>query len=182
MNKYTFRMMLAMLAALLLSACGPSEEQKQKAAEAAAADAKIAAEQAALVLPRDATDKAAWQKYLTAQVMHFIRLNPTLVKTNHPYMYYVPTGAGADQQSARKDQLENVKTTVSRGVLPCNLMAYGGPNSSLTADLIIEAFKEAGEGSLKGVVVLFVGTRVDYDRVKDAVAKSGAEFEFAELR
>jgi len=182
MNKYTFRLILAALATLLLSACGPSEEDKQKAAEAAAQEAKLLAEQAALVLPHDATDKAAWQKYLTAQVTHFMRLNPTAVKTNHPYMYYVPTGDGADQQNSRKDQLENVKTTVGRGVLPGNLMAYGGPNSSLTADLIVEAFKEAQEGSLKGVVVLFVGARADYDRVKDAVTKSGASYEFAELR
>ncbi len=182
MNKYTFRLIIASLAALLLSACGQSAEDKEKAAEAAAQQAKILAEQAALVLPRDATDKAAWQKYLVAQVTRFMRENPTLVKTNHPYMYYVPTGDGADQQNSRKDQLENVKTTVGRGVLPGNLMAYGGPDSSLTADLIVEAFKEAGEGTLKGVVVLFVGAKADFDRVKEAVAKSGADYHYAELR
>ncbi|TLY50423.1 MAG: hypothetical protein E6K53_10515 [Gammaproteobacteria bacterium] len=182
MNKYTFRLILALLATLLLSACGPTEEQKQKAADDAAAQAKLLAEQAALVLPRDATDKAAWQKYLIAQVTRFMRENPTLVKTNHPYMYYVPTGDGADQKSARNDQLENVKTTVGRGVLPGNLMAYGGPDSGLTADLIIEAFKEAQEGSLKGVVVLFVGAKADFDRVKEGVAKSGADYHYAELR
>ena len=73
-------------------------------------------------------------------------------------------------------------TVSSFGVLPGNLMAYGGPDSGLTADLIIEAFKEAQEGSLKGVVVLFVGAKADFDRVKEGVAKSGADYHYAELR
>lgn len=182
MKKYTLRPILAMCTALLLVACGPSEEEKQKAAEQAAQAAQIAAEQAALKLPSDATNKTAWQAYLVAQVKRFMRENPTLVKTNHPYMYYVPTGDGADQQTDRSNQLENVKTTVGRGVLPGNLMAFGGPDTKFTADLVTEAFKEAGDGTLKGVVVLFVGGQGDSDRVKDAVTKSGADFHFVELR
>jgi hypothetical protein len=182
MKKYTLRLILAMSAALLLVACGPSEEEKQKAAEQAEQAAKIAAEQVALKLPTDATDKSAWQKYLVAQVTRFMRENPTLVKTNHPYMYYVPTGDGADQQNDRNNQLDNVKTTVGRGVLPGNLMAFGGPDTKFTSDLVVEAFKEAQDGTLKGVVILFVGGQGDSDRVKEAVAKSGADFHFVELR
>lgn len=182
MKKYTLRVILALTAALLLVACGPSEEEKQKAADQAAQAARIAAEQAALKLPTDATDKTSWQKYLVAQVTRFMRENPTLVKTNHPYMYYVPTGDGADQQNDRNNQLDNVKTTVGRGVLPGNLMAFGGPDSKFTADLMVEAFKEAQDNALKGVIVLFVGAQGDSDRVKEAVAKSGADFRFVELR
>ena len=182
MKKYTLRLILAMSAALLLVACGPSEEEKQKAAEQAAQAAEIAAEQAALKLPADATNKTAWQAYLVAQVKRFMRENPKLVKTNHPYMYYVPTGDGADQQSDRANQLDNVKTTVGRGVLPGNLMAFGGPDSKFTADLVTEAFKDAGDGALKGVVVIFVGAQADSDRVKESTTKSGSDYHFVELR
>jgi hypothetical protein len=182
MKKYTFRLILALCVGLLLAACGPTEEEKQKAAEEATKAAALVAEQAALKLPSDATNKSAWQAYLIAQVKRFMRENPTLVKTNHPYMYYVPTGDGADQQTDRNNQLDNVKTTVGRGVLPGNLMAFGGPDTKFTADLVIEAFKEAGDGALKGVVVLFIGGQADSDRVKEAVAKSGADFHFVELR
>ena len=69
-----------------------------------------------------------------------------------------------------------------RGVLPGNMMAFGGPNSQLTADLAVSAFKDAGDGTLKGVVVLFVGASADSDRVKQAIAKSGAEFRFVEMK
>ena len=181
MNNFV-RLILAASTALVLVACGPSEEEKQKTADAAALAAKIAAEQVALKLPTDATDKASWQKYLVAQVTRFVRENPTLVKTSHPYMYYVPTGDGADQQTDRGNQLDNVKTTVSRGVLPGNLMAFGGPESKFTSDLIVDAFKEAPDGGLKGVVILFVGAQADSDKVKDAVTKSGSDYHFVELR
>ncbi len=165
---------LAAIVALGLSACGQSDEDKAKAAEAAAA-----AEAAKPVpVPTDPNNKSAWQGYLVKVVMR----NMQGVKTNHPYMYFVPAGEGADQDSARKDQLDNVSTTVARGVLPGNMMAFGGPDSKKTGDLIVESFKSAGDNSLKGVVVLFVGATADSDRVKDGVAKSGAEYRFVEMK
>jgi ABC-type sugar transport system substrate-binding protein len=174
MKKHMRSFALAAIAVLALSACGPSDEDKAKAAEAAAA-----AEAAKPVpLPTDPTNKAAWQGYLVKVVMR----NMQGVKTNHPYMYFVPAGDGPDQDSARKDQLDNVSTTVARGVLPGNMMAFGGPDSKRTADLIVEAFKSAGDGTLKGVIVLFVGAPADSDRVKDGMGKSGAEYRFVELK
>ncbi len=164
----------AAFTALALCACGPSEEEKAKAAAAAAA-----AEAAKPVpLPAPNADKTAWQKYLVSVVTH----NMQGVKSSHPYMYFVPSGDGADVVDARKQQLDNVDVTVQRGVLPGNMMAFGGPDSTLTADLISEAFKDAQDGSFKGVIVLFVGAAADQDRVKDAVAKSGAEFRFVEMK
>jgi hypothetical protein len=174
MNKYIRTVALAAFAALALAGCGPSDEDKAKAAEAAAA-----AEAAKPVpLPTDPANKAAWQGYLVKVVMR----NMQGVKTNHPFMYFVPSGTGPEQDSARKDQLDNVSTTVARGVLAGNMMAFGGPDSKLTADLITGAFKDAGDGTLKGVVVLFVGAPADSDRVKEAIARSGAEFRFVELK
>ena len=174
MNKYIRTLAFAACATLLLGGCGQSDEDKAKAAEAAAA--AEAAKPAPV--PTDPADKTAWQKYLSKTVMQ----NMKGVKTNRPFMYFVPSGDGADQDSARKDQLDNVSVTVQRGVLPGNMMAFGGPDSKRTADLIVEAFKGAGDGTLKGVVVLFVGAPADSDRVKDGVAKSGAEYRFVEMK
>jgi len=174
MKSYIRLLAFAAASAVLLTACGPSDEEKAKAAEAAAA-----AEAAKPVpMPTNPTDKPAWQQYLSKTVMQ----NMKGVKSNHPYMYFVPGGEGADQDSARKDQVDNVSTTMQRGVLPGNMMAFGGPESKRTADLVVDAAKSAQDGSLKGVLVLFVGAQADGDRVKDSLAKSGAEYRFVEMK
>jgi hypothetical protein len=174
MKNYLRILMLALVGMLALSACGPSDEEKQKAAEAAAA-AELAKP---VPVPAADADKTAWQKYLVAVV----KQNMQGVKSNHPYMYYIPGGDSTDAQDQRKSQLDNVSTTVARGVLPGNMMALGGPDSKLSADMLTEAFKNAQDGAFKGVVVLFVGAASDQDRVKDALAKSGAEFRFVEMK
>ncbi len=181
MNQYIRAFLLAALAALTLAACGQSDEDKQKAAEAAAA----AAANAPVPLPAPGADDAAWQKYLVSVVTR----NMQGVKSSHPFMYYVPAGDSQAAQDARKSQLDNVATTVARGVLPGNLLAFGGPDSKLTADLIVAAFAGtpdgdpgAQEASFKDVIVLFVGAAADEQRVKDALAKSGAELRFVEMK
>jgi len=165
---------LALAGVFLLAACGPSDEDKQKAAEAAAQ----AAANAPVPLPAAGADDTAWQKYLVSVVTR----NMQGVKTNHPFMYYVPAGDSQDADDARKSQLDNVGTTVARGVLPGNMLAFGGPDSKLTADLIVEAFANANDGSFKNVVVLFAGAAADQQRVQDAIAKSGAELRFVEMK
>ena len=174
MKNYLRILFLALTGVLLLSACGPSEEDKQKAAAAAAETERLRP----VPMPTDASDKKAWQTYLGKVVMN----NMQGVKTNQPYMYFVPSGDSPEAQDARKSQLENVSGTVSRGVLPGNMLAFGGPDSKLTGDLVVEAFKSASDGAFKGVVVLFVGAAADQDRVKEALAKSGAEFRFVEMK
>ena len=165
---------IALTGVLVLTACGPSDEEKAKAAAAAAEAERLRP----VPMPTDATDKKAWQTYLGKVVMN----NMQGVKTNQPYMYFVPAGDTQDAQDARKSQLDNVSGTVSRGVLPGNMLAFGGPDSKLTGDLAVEAFKSASDGSFKGVVVLFVGAAADQDRVKEAMAKSGAEYRFIEMK
>ena len=59
-------------------------------------------------MPTDPTDKAAWQKYLASVVMR----NMQGVKTNHPYMYFVPAGDDDAAKSDRQNQLDNVTTRV----------------------------------------------------------------------
>jgi major membrane immunogen (membrane-anchored lipoprotein) len=174
MKSYLRTLAFAACATLLLGGCGQNDEEKAKAAEAAAA-----AEAAKPVpMPTDPADKAAWKKYLSTTVLQ----NMKGVKTNRPFMYLVPAGEGADQDSARKDQLDNVSITVQRGVLPGNMMAFGGPDSKRTADLVIASATAAQDGALKGVVVLFIGAQADSDRVKDALGKSAAEYRFVEMK
>ena len=98
------------------------------------------------------------------------------------YLTTDPAGDSADVLDARNNQLNSVSDAVARGVLPGNMMAFGGPDSKATADLVVDAFSKSRDGSFKGVVILFVGAAADQDRVKEAVAKSGAEFRFVEMK
>ncbi|HMM67107.1 MAG TPA: hypothetical protein PKC03_09215 [Dokdonella sp.] len=154
--------------AFALSAC-----DKKEAPEAAT-------EQVAEVVsvPAPGSEPAAWKKYLAAVVMQ----NMQGVKTSRPYMYFVPAGDDGKAEMDRSNQLDNVKITVARGVLPGNMLAFGGPDSKITADLVVDAFSEAGAGTFKDVVVLFVGAQADSDRVKEALASSGATYRFAEMK
>jgi hypothetical protein len=43
------------------------------------------------------------------------------------------------------------------------------------------AFKNAAQGSFKGVVVLFIGDKADEAAVQAAIAPSGATFKFAQM-
>ncbi|NCT67960.1 MAG: hypothetical protein GXC76_10005 [Rhodanobacteraceae bacterium] len=161
---------LACCATFALSACNQSEQQpKQEQAE-----------QAPVVLPKptDATDKAAWKKYLVSVVT----ANMEGVKSNRPYMYYVPGGDDDTAKSDRANQLDNVKNVVDRGVLPGNMMAFGGPDSKITAELIVNAFKDVQPNAFKDVRVLYIGDAADAETVKQALAASGADVRFVEAK
>ena len=168
MRKIT-AIIFAACAAFALGACN---QQQQAANPAAEVKPQVAP------MPTNPADKTAWKQYLVSVVT----ANMQGVKTNHPYMYFVPGGEDDAAKADRQNQLDNVKNVVARGVLPGNMMAFGGPDSKATADLIEGAFKDAKDGSFKGVVILFVGAAADQDRVKNAVAKTGAEFRFVEMK
>ena len=168
---FTKRLSLMILASMLafgLSACNKEE----------AATAPV--EEVAEVVALPAADAAPteWKKYLAAVVMQ----NMQGVKTNRPYMYFVPGGDGGKAILDRSNQLDNVSITVARGVLPGNMLAFGGPDSKITADLIADSFENAGAGTFKDVTVLFVGAQADSDRVKETLASSGATYRFAEMK
>jgi hypothetical protein len=97
-------------------------------------------------------------------------------------MYFVPGGDDDGAKSDRDNQLANVRTVVSRGVLPGNMMAFGGPDSKITAQFVADSFKDASAGSFKDVVVLFIGAAADADAVKQSLAASGADVRVAEAK
>jgi hypothetical protein len=165
------------ITAIIFTACaafalGACNKDQQAAAPQAEAKPQVAP------VPTNPTDKTAWKQYLVSVVT----ANMQGVKTNHPYMYFVPGGEDDAAKSDRQNQLDNVKTVVARGVLPGNMMAFGGPDSKTTADLVVEAFKDAQAGSFKDVVVLFVGAPGDLDAVKQALASSAADVRFVEAK
>ena len=93
----------------------------------------------------------------------------------------VPAGDDDASKAGYQRQLENVQDTVARGVLPGNLLAFAGPDSSKTADLIVAAFQGAKPGSFKGVIVLFIGDKADEQRVETAVNPTGATVRFVQM-
>lgn len=153
---------------LILSACNKQEEAAEATEQAAEA----------VALPSTTAAPGEWKKYLAAVVMQ----NMQGVKSNRPYMYFVPGGDDGKAVIDRSNQLDNVSLAVARGVLPGNMLAFGGPDSAITADLIIDSFKDAGAGTFKDVTVLFVGAKADEDRVKQALTGSGATYRFAEMK
>ncbi|MDE1897583.1 MAG: hypothetical protein KGI40_04415 [Xanthomonadaceae bacterium] len=164
MRKIVLYAAVALIGALSLSACQKQSDQTAPQAQQVAR-------------PTSPTDAAGWKNYL----VQVVTKNMQGMTANQPYMYYVPAGADDASVQARQRQLENVSGTVARGVLPGNLMAFGGPDSSQTAQMIITAFKDASPGSFKGVIVLFVGDQADEQGVAQALQGSAATFRFVQM-
>ena len=190
MSKFS-QLMFLVLSLAVLTACNKQEEAKKVEAPVAAA------------LPTDPNDKQAWQMYLVSVA----KLHMEGIR-ERPYMYYLPAGTkpatpveapaegagdsapslastdapadGEDEEYNR--QLDNVTGVVGRGVLPGNMLAFGSPDSTRMANLVIEAFTGIPAGSMKDVRVLFVGAAADAERVKAAVEPSGANFIFHEAK
>jgi len=169
MRKILSFVALACVATLSLSACDQPKTPEQAVAEQ---------KPEVVAMPTDPADKAGWKKYLVSVVT----ANMQGVKSNHPYMYFVPGGEDEASVADRNNQFENVHNTVLRGVLPGNMMAFGGPDSKMTSDLIINAFKDAQAGSFKDVVVLFIGQTAEGAAVKLALDPSGADVRFVQAK
>jgi hypothetical protein len=165
------------ITAIIFTACaafalGACNKDQQAAAPQAEAKPQVAP------VPTNPTDKTAWKQYLVSVVT----ANMQGVKTNHPYMYFVPGGEDDAAKADRQNQLDNVKNVVARGVLPGNMMAFGGPDSKITSDLLVQSFSGVQAGSFKDVVVLFIGDQADVDAIKAQLAASGAEVRFVEAK
>ena len=150
-------LVFAVCAVLGLSACS------QQAAETPVAT------EAATTVPTG-TDKAEWNKYMNAVIKpHYIKGETTRV---WPYLVM----PGETEENGRK--LEALQQSVVNGLQAGQLFVYLGPDSTVTADLILEGFKEAKPDSLTRSTLLFVGKRADEERVKTAVVASGMSFKF----
>jgi hypothetical protein len=157
---------LALTGCLALTACHQQDDNQQATTQTQK-----------LTRPTDPNDAKAWGAYLT----QLVQGNLQGMTASQPYPYLVPAGDDDAAKAGYQRQLENVQDTVARGVLPGNLLAFAGPVSSKTADLITEAFKDAKPGSFKGVIVLFIGDQADQQRVADAVKPTGATLRFVQM-
>ncbi|MGH8077181.1 MAG: hypothetical protein ACREPE_07650 [Lysobacter sp.] len=161
--KITTRLLLiACLALPFLAACKKEEAPKAPVA-------------AALTAPKN-TDEAAWNAYIT-----------DVVKRNadgatNMYAYTLPAADSPDFQGYYDRQLEKAQLDVARGGMEGTLLAYGSPTSAKSADLAVASFAKAEAGTMEGVKVLFIGDAVDSERVKAAVAPTGATYLFVEAK
>ncbi|WP_066096005.1 hypothetical protein [Xanthomonas massiliensis] len=166
MNKSTRLILAAVMAAMALAAC-----KKQEAAVPAAEQA-----QAAPALPAK-DDNNGWKQYLQTVVGQNLGS-----VTNNPYLYYLPPESDPDFQASYDRQVESVTTSISRGVQPGNMLAFGSSASAKMADLIQAAFKGVAPNSMKGVRVLYIGEAADNDRVKAVIEPTGADYVFVEAK
>lgn len=168
MRKLAIISMLALASVFALSACGKKDNDGQQTRKVTQ-----------LTRPTNVKDKAAWQKYLIQVLQSGDNMKG--MTGDRPYVYYVDGGDGDSAVAERQRQLDNVSDTLARGVLPGYLLAFAGPVSSKTADLMVSAFQDIKPGSLHKVIVVFIGDKADEQRVMDVVKPTGADFRFAQM-
>lgn len=154
----------AIAAMLALSGCKKAEQTSEKVA-------------APLHAPASQGDDAGWQAYY----QDVIARNSEGVD-GQTFPYYLPTPGGPDYEDQYKRQLDTVTETAGRGALPGNMIAFMSPDSTRMADLVVAAFAKASPGSMKKVVILFVGKTADDARVKAAIEPTGATYRFVEAK
>lgn len=161
---------LAAIGTLALAACSSQQDQSQTAASSRPASVAVSK-------PADINDTAGWNKYLSQLVAQHL----DGMTASQPYAYMVPPGDSDQAKAARDRQLEAVKDIVERGVVPGQLLAFGGAQSAQTADFLMTAFKGAKPGSFKDVIVLFIGDEADHHRVAAALKDTGADLRFVQI-
>ena len=170
MRKFALAAILALTGAVVLTGCNKQDDDQQAAQQQQQPAQKVAK-------PTDANDTKAWNAYLGQIVMQ----NMQGMTADRPYAYLVNGGDTDDAKAFRDRQLEQVQGVIARGVLPGNMLVFGGPESGKTADFIQQAFKDAKPGSFKNVIVLAIGDDADKQRVTDTLTPTGAEVRYVTM-
>ncbi len=173
------RLLIAFFALALgfvLTACESSDDEDAPAAAAAKAPLPP------LVAPTSSADKE-WVPYLQQVVSRNMagvtdRVSPYYLPANSSE----PTPDDTDGRNKYDRQLETVNTIIARTVLPGNMLAFGSPDSTKMADLIVAAFAGGTPEALKGSQVLFIGKAQDNARVQAAVEAVGGKYIFVEAK
>lgn len=167
MRKFVLIAAIALTAGIALGGCSKGSDQDQQPAQQTTAATR----------PTDINDAKAWNTYLS----QLVQKNLQGMAAQQPYAYLVTPGLTDDDKAQNARQLQNVQDTVARGVTPGNLLAFAGPVSATTADMVVAAFKDAQSGTFKDVIVVFIGDKADEQRVADAVKVAGATFRFVQM-
>lgn len=165
MRKLILIVALALTAGLALTACNKKSDQAPDAAKAEAPK------------PTDPGDTKGWNAYLGP----IVQKNMEGMTAGQPFAYMVKAPINDEAKADNARQLLAVQDVVSRGVTGGNLLAFAGPDSTTTANLLVTAMGSAHPNSLKNVIVLFVGDQADEQRVADAVKPTAATFRFVQM-
>jgi hypothetical protein len=171
MNRFALLAASAALA-LVLTACQSEVNEGEE-------EAKPEAAPVALVAPTTQDDEA-WKAYLGPMIV-----NNSDGITERTFPYYLPAGTDpAEVDGPYSRMMMDVRTVLQRGVLPGNMLAFASPNSTMMADLIVEAFEDESiqDTALKGSRVLFIGETKDESRVRQSALSAGADFRFVEAK
>ena len=167
MKTTTRLLLIACLSLPVLAAC-----QKEEASTDVVADAKPA-----VTRPADNNDEQAWGLYLSDVVTR----NMGDI-SNNPYLYYLPSSESAGFEGAHERLKEEIEVAMQRGIVEGNLIAFGSPESTMMADIVVGAFGKVDAGSMKGVKLLFIGDAADNERVRAAVEPAGVNYQFIEAK
>ncbi|HEY9253053.1 MAG TPA: hypothetical protein VIP30_00790 [Stenotrophomonas sp.] len=164
MKNFMRALLIASVAALAFTAC--KKEEAKPVADAAPA----------LTAPAK-DDDAGWKQYLQA-----VAIQNMGNVTNNPFLYYLPPESDPEFQAKYDRQVESATTTISRGVSPGNMIAFGSSASAKMADMIGVVFKDVQADSMKGVRVVYIGDAADNARVQTVIQPTGAEYIFVEAK
>jgi hypothetical protein len=164
MKNFMRALLIASVAALAFTGC--KKEEAKPVADAAPA----------LTAPGK-DDDAGWKQYLQA-----VAIQNMGNVTNNPFLYYLPPESDPEFQAKYDRQVESATTTISRGVSPGNMIAFGSSASAKMADMIGVVFKAVQANSMKGVRVVYIGDAADNARVQTVIQPTGAEYIFVEAK
>lgn len=122
-------------------------------------------------------DLPAWRTYVT----DVAKRNMDGI-TNSPYVYFLPSEATEGFGGQYERQLEKLESDLSRGIIAGNMLVFASPSSGKMAELATTAFTQVGQGTMKGVKVLFVGDAADSDQFKAAAEPAGVNYIFVEAK
>ncbi len=159
-----FRMLLIACLVLPFAACKKEEAPKVEAVAAP--------------LPAPTSDDLpAWRAYVT----DVAKRNMDGI-TNSPYVYFLP-GEGSEGFGGQYErQLEKLEGDLSRGIIAGNMLVFASPSSAKMSELASIAFQQVGQGTMKGVKVVFVGNAEDSEKVKVAAEPAGVNYIFVEAK
>ena len=163
MNKI-FRMLLIACLILPFAACKKDEAPKVEVVAAP------------LIAPTN-DDLPAWRSYVTdvaTRNMEGI--------SNSPYVYFLPSETTEGFGGQYQRQLEKVESDLERGIIAGNMLVFASPSSSKMSELATVAFSQVGQGTMKGVKVLFIGDAADSGTVKAAADPAGVNYIFVEAK
>lgn len=131
----------------------------------------------AIARPTSSSDITEWSAYLRA----ITQQNSQGLTQATSYLFFVPAGTDDEAVHARERVALSLTDMAARMLRPGVLIAFGGPDSTATADTVVEAFRPAPASWAKGAVVLFIGSAADKARVSEVLATSGATLRFVDM-